>query len=1071
MAVEITQNLTQVTISSAGVQGLKGETGPAGDSVDTSVLTTTSSFNEFTSSIQSDVNSIKAWTASLELINTIDTELLQFYQTTASLNTQTGSQNSVNLGISTATGSLIGITNGLMAFTAALDSTYASDTQLLPILQATRSIELHSGSMVGITNGLMAYTSSNESWKDGIRSEISAIEAWTSSLELINTIDTELLQLYQTTASLNSKTGSYATTGSNTFNGNQTINGYITLQNGAVIKDTSNNGVSFGYLAGDINQGTQSLALGNGAGYQNQSHGTVAIGTNAGAVNQGLRATALGSLAGTYNQGEYAVAIGNYAAPNNQASHSIVISALGVALENEISNSLVIAPIRNVNGNNGVLQYNTTNNEVSYATTLNGITNLATTGSNVFSGSQYIISGGLVFNNGVQLYEDDSDLYIQSLSEIRVRANGNNYKFGNDGNFYTSVGGVVFSGDGLINQIPGGSGDNINIVVGINDGIVLTTDAGDGDYAWDFDKNGDLTVPGNVYGATNLATNGSNIFNGNQIIAGTLLVSGSSDFDGGISITGSLNVSGSITFAPSSASDEITASIAEYRNGISLIAETTDTDGYAQLYWNGLPGTGNTFDGSNLYSWAYASGLGFQIQYKDVANSKNFQWHFDTNGDLSVARNIKGVLNLATTGSNTFSGKQIILSEIEQGLSTEASGTGSHAEGGLTKAKGEYSHAEGWGSEAFGDSSHAEGQLSIASGSYSHAEGAATIAIGPHSHAEGAFTITNAAYQHAQGKFNIPNETPAAFIIGNGINVEERSNLLFAAGNLVEITGSLNVSGSNTFVGNQTISGSLNVSGSTTQIGNNTLTGNTILSGSISISGSTTFNGVHTLSGTNTIIGNTEMSGSINVSGSSNFHNSVFIVTGSSFFTGSHEIRGNSIFSGSINIASGSSYYRAGNKLFNYGQWASLETQSGSANTAYAVKLESTTNGSEGIYIANDGSGFPTRITAENTGLYNVQFSFQLNTTSTETCDFSVWYAMTGSNVANSNTDFSIDKTSGGGNGLAALNFLTHITENDYVQLYWSKTTANGQLVYKAPQGTPTRPATPSVIVTVTQVA
>jgi hypothetical protein len=177
MAIKVTQNLTKVSVSSVGVQGPKGETGADGASADSSVLvttssfneftssyttdsasfasriesatneqdlsvfTTTSSFNQFTSSIQSDVNSIKDWTASLELINTIDTELLQFYQTTASLNTQTGSQNSINLGISIVTGSLI-----------------------------------------GITNGLMAYTSSNESWKDGIRDEISAIEAWTSSL-------------------------------------------------------------------------------------------------------------------------------------------------------------------------------------------------------------------------------------------------------------------------------------------------------------------------------------------------------------------------------------------------------------------------------------------------------------------------------------------------------------------------------------------------------------------------------------------------------------------------------------------------------------------------------------------------------------------------------------------------------------------------------------------------------------------------------------------------------------------------------------------------------------------------
>lgn len=241
--------------------------------------------------------------------------------------------------------------------------------------------------------------------------------------------------------------------------------------------------------------------------------------------------------------------------------------------------------------------------------------------------------------------------------------------------------------------------------------------------------------------------------------------------------------------------------------------------------------------------------------------------------------------------------------------------------------------------------------------------------------------------------------------------------------------------------GSLNLTGSLNTSGSSVQIGNNTLTGNTVLSGSIT------------------------------VSGSSDFKNSLFMVTGSSFFTGSHTIIGNSIFSGSINIASGSSYYRAGNKLFNYGQWCSLETQSGSADTAYAVKLETPMDGREGISVANNGSGFPTRITAESTGLYNIQFSFQLNTTATETCDFSVWFAMTGSNIENSNTDFSIDKTAGGGNGVAALNLVTQITTGDYVELYWSNNTGNGQLQYKAPQSTPTRPATPSVIVTITQVA
>ena len=47
-----------------------------------------------------------------------------------------------------------------MAFTAALDNTYATDAQLYQLYQSTQSLELHSGSMVGVTNGLMDYTAS-----------------------------------------------------------------------------------------------------------------------------------------------------------------------------------------------------------------------------------------------------------------------------------------------------------------------------------------------------------------------------------------------------------------------------------------------------------------------------------------------------------------------------------------------------------------------------------------------------------------------------------------------------------------------------------------------------------------------------------------------------------------------------------------------------------------------------------------------------------------------------------------------------------------------------------------------
>jgi len=858
MAIQITKNLTQVTISTAGVQGLKGEPGISGSSQDVSMFLSSSTFNTFTSSIQSEVNSIKAWTASLELINTIDTELLQLYQTTASLNTQTGSQNavnlgistatgsligitnglmaftaaldstyatdaqltqlyqttaslqaftssiqsevnsikawtaslelintidtellqiyqttaslntqtgsqnSVNLGISTATGSLIGITNGLMAFTAALDSTYASDAQLLPILHATRSIELHSGSMIGITNGLMAYTSSNESWKSGIRSEISAIEAWTSSLELINTIDTELLQLYQTTASLNSKTGSYATTGSNHFYGNQIIEGnsFVELQIGE------------SYGGGIVVYVSPSLTL-------------IGATTDAG-VN-----------------------------PSQQRGTMSSPDSSSIGFGSVLTDYIVSQTGAEVNA-----AFNAQNS------VLNGFTDwFLPTSDELF----YLA------------YNMPYPYYLTNINAGNANPTGFYYISNNSANKLFDAGALatttLYSG-----QEPPGDGVNLGArtryMRKINTNLRPTT------------------------------TNNANV-----------------------QITGSLNISGSF--------------------------QASLTQGYM---WVGGAGNVSTLIATSSLDNTYATDTQLYQLYQTTAslNSK---------------------------------------------------------------------------------------------------------------------------------------------------------------------TGSYATTGSNTFYGTQTVSGSFNVSGSTVQSGNNTLTGNTILSGSINISGSTTFNGTHTLSGsntivgntlmtgTNTIIGNTEMSGSINVSGSSNFHNSIFTVTGSSFFTGSHEIRGNSIFSGSINIASGSSYYRAGNKLFNYGQWGSLETQSGSADTAFAVKLSTQFDGSEGVHIANNGSGFPTRITVQNTGLYNIQFSLQLNTAATETCDFSVWYAITGSNVANSNTDFSINKTAGGGNGVAALNFLTPIMANDYVELYWSKNTAGGRLEHKVSQSTPIRPATPSAIVTITQVA
>lgn len=229
--------------------------------------------------------------------------------------------------------------------------------------------------------------------------------------------------------------------------------------------------------------------------------------------------------------------------------------------------------------------------------------------------------------------------------------------------------------------------------------------------------------------------------------------------------------------------------------------------------------------------------------------------------------------------------------------------------------------------------------------------------------------------------------------------------------------------------------GSVLITGSTTQIGNNTLVGNTILSGSIEVSGST------------------------------NFHNHTITMTGSMYTSGSQTITGSLDVKGNINVASGSEFYLAGNKLFNYGQFSDTTTQSGSANTAYSMRLN-TTDFAHEVSITNG-----SRITVQNTGVYNLQFSAQLQNTANSTIDFDIWLAYTGSNVANSNTSVTLTKVAGSlGRSVAAWNWMLPIRANDYVEIKWSCNAPTGEILANGTQTNPTRPAIPSVIATLTQI-
>ncbi len=129
-----------------------------------------------------------------------------------------------------------------------------------------------------------------------------------------------------------------------------------------------------------------------------------------------------------------------------------------------------------------------------------------------------------------------------------------------------------------------------------------------------------------------------------------------------------------------------------------------------------------------------------------------------------------------------------------EGNQTIASGISSHAEGGQTTANGLYSHAEGFQTYAQGQNAHAEGYQTLAFGVSSHAEGKFTSASSEASHAGGIGTIADQKYQYVIGTYNSSVSTEGSFIIGNGTNDGNRSNLLETSGSVISITGSVSIS-------------------------------------------------------------------------------------------------------------------------------------------------------------------------------------------------------------------------------------------------------------------------------------
>jgi hypothetical protein len=192
------------------------------------------------------------------------------------------------------------------------------------------------------------------------------------------------------------------------------------------------------------------------------------------------------------------------------------------------------------------------------------------------------------------------------------------------------------------------------------------------------------------------------------------------------------------------------------------------------------------------------------------------------------------------------------------------------------------------------------------------------------------------------------------------------------------------------------------------------------------------------------------------------------IITGSLKVSGSLTEIGNTVLTGSLTLSSGSAlnindgFYVNGNKQFNYGAFCSTGSQSNPvADVSRSMQLETTEHASGVSVVAG------SRITFTHAGLYNIQFSAQLESTAAGNKDVHIWFKKNGTNVVRSNTIINVAKQAGD-KVVAAWNYVDTVNANDYIEIMWQASDTTMQLLAAAATGN--MPATPSVIATVTQI-
>jgi hypothetical protein len=152
---------------------------------------------------------------------------------------------------------------------------------------------------------------------------------------------------------------------------------------------------------------------------------------------------------------------------------------------------------------------------------------------------------------------------------------------------------------------------------------------------------------------------------------------------------------------------------------------------------------------------------------------------------------------------------------------------------------------------------------------------------------------------------------------------------------------------------------------------------------------------------------------------------------------------------------------------FPYGAFSSDQDQTAIANTATLMTLNTTD-------FSNDVSISSSKITVANSGIYNLQFSVQLENSSNAPQDVFIWLKQNGTDIVGSTGKVGMPARKNPGDPFHSIigwNYFVSMTAGQYIEIYWSTTSADVSIQYYAASGSPTKPATQSVVATLSFVS